>query len=328
MRQKMLSEVELHVYISCWMADDLSSADKSKKFRQLTNLMLELSRIRSASLSVHLYTNLDSEIWRDVAAPLFARINSEFLIHNVSRQDLTVTDKKLYIPWLLTWQHKKQMRLDVLAGNDNSVFLYLEDDAIFTDDNLNYFLEFRPILDKVGLIPGFVRAEWSDLHLKWIHPDSFSDDANEPLFQISGCEYKLMQRKNPYSALIILDKELGNEYVNSESFEQQKACFKHPIIYDIGSTAALGLISENVPEGFINRMASPVLSSGINPLISSIVRHQGDKYANDIWQKHYVLFGDDAGKRISEKRTIQDKARRMLRKDFLNVGLNFLRKRK
>lgn len=326
MRQEFASNIILNVYISCWVDPKSKNTSKNSKFSHLANLAMEIARISTSCTKVHLYTNIESNLWQKIFTPITEIYENALEIHFVSREDLTVGDDSLFIPWLLTWQHKKQMKADVVEGSQNSIYLYLEDDAIFTQQNLMYFLEYRPILDKVGLIPGFVRAEWSDVHHEWIHPDSFSDDANEPLFTIPGHDGYLHQRKNPYSALILLDKDLGLEYVKSESFKQHEAWKKHPIIYDIGSTAALGLIAENVPEGFINRMAVPVLTESYSPKIGSVVRHQGNKYANDIWQKHYLLFGKNAGMKLIVKRTARNYILRIFRGDSIHVVKGYLKK--
>lgn len=319
MEAKLISGSDLNVYISCWLDPKLDNKAQSKKFLHLSNLILNLSRIPSNTLSVNLFTNIDLQVWKSISDPLFSRKNSHFEVHLVSKEDLTIEEGNLFIPWLLTWQHKEIMLKNISEGNTNSIYLYLEDDAIFTSENLEYFLDFIPILNKVGLVPGFLRAEWSDIHKSWIHPDSFSADANKPFFEIEGTEHLFLQRENPYSALILLNQELGVEYIKSESFKQAEAWKKHPIIFDIGSTAALGLISENIPAGFINRMATPVNKVNCYPVPGSVIRHQGDRYANDLWQKHFAMFGNQPGSQLLEKRNFKDYFLRLFRRDILSV---------
>jgi hypothetical protein len=321
---KVISNTDLNVYISCWIDPHLNEQKQSKKYSHLANLLLNLSKISTNSLKVNLYTNSDTVIWDRVADPIFSRRNSDFKIHLITDEDLTIQEGNLFIPWLLTWQHKELLSQDVIKGNSNSAYLYLEDDAIFTSDNLEYFFEFLPILGKVGLVPGFIRAEWSDLHKSWIHPDSFSVDANRQCFEIGESEYQFMQRENPYSASILLNQELGFEYIKSDSFKQEEAWKKHSIIYDIGSTAALGLISENIPKEFINRVATPINRVNRFPIPGSVIRHQGDRYANDLWQRHFTLFGDFPGKELGNKRKPIDYFLRLLRKDFLSVLRKFI----
>lgn len=324
----MLNKIDLKVYISCWIDPQLNEKKRSKKFCHLANLLFNLSKISSNSLSINLYSNFDTPIWDRVGDPIYSRRNSDFKVHLINKEDLTIQDGNLFIPWLLTWQHKKLMSKDIIGGNSNSVYLYLEDDALFTSDNLEYFLEFLPILEKIGLVPGFSRAEWSDMYKSWIHPDSFSADANQPFFEIDESEYQFIQRENPYSASILLNQELALEYLKSDSFKLDEAWKKHSFIYDIGSTAALGLISENVPEGFINRIATPIYRVNGYPIPGSVIRHQGDRYANDLWQKHFALFGHFPGKELANKRKPIDYFFRLIKKDFVSVLRKFFINRK
>jgi hypothetical protein len=272
---------------------------------------------------VDIFTNAKSENWTMLSKPMLSRSNSKFQVNLVSRSELTVTEKKLYIPWLLTWSHKNKMKNDILSGNPNSLFLYLEDDAIFTSDNLDYFLNNVPILEKIGLIPGFIRAEWSNLHRQWINPDIFSAGSIKPSFSVEGSDYKFSQRENPYSASILLNLTQGHEYIASDSFQQDKAWKKHPIIFDIGSTAALGLIAEGIPKGYINRVAIPVNPINENPIPGCVIRHQGDRYGNDVWQGHYTIFGDHPGRKLISKRKLKDYLLRILKRDFLLVSRKF-----
>jgi hypothetical protein len=128
-----------------------------------------------------------------------------------------------------------------------------------------------------------------------------------------------MQRENPYSASILLNQALAREYVQSESFDQQKAWKKHKVIFDIGSTAALGLIAERIPDGCINRVATPHHPQNSLPHPGCILRHQGDKYANDVWQLHFELFGSDPERLIKSNRSLLDLIVRFRKKDRIRI---------
>jgi hypothetical protein len=324
MYHNLLNDLELHVYISCWVEPNSTNKKVAQKNRRLAELILSLSKIPTRSLDVDIFTNIESEYWAHISEPIWARVNSSFQINLVSKEDLTVTEKNIFIPWLLTWAHKKKMKTDVLAGNNNSVFLYLEDDAIFTTENLSYYLAYVPILKRAGLIPGFIRAEWSEVHNRWINPDTFSSGSIKSSFKIDGSGDEFCQRENPYSASILLNYEYALEYVSSESFKQEEAWKKHPIIFDIGSTAALGLISERIPEGFINRMATPINPINRHPVLGCVIRHQGDRYASDIWQRHYTLFGLNPGEKLPNNRTPRDYLLRLLSKDFMKILKDYI----
>ena len=137
----------------------------------------------------------------------------------------------------------------------------------------------------------------------------------------------LMQLQNPFSASIILTHDLAGEYFNSESSVQELACNKHPIIYDIGSSACLGLIMENIPTGFINRVAVICNSANRFPLPGSVVRHLGDRYAQDKWHRNIRLYDGQEYNALPVHRSNFDYLKRILRRDGLRAVRKYLQSR-
>jgi hypothetical protein len=230
-----------------------------------------------------------------------------------------VNEFEMYEPHLLTWAHKKYLRNDVLSGAENSLFLYLEDDAIFTQGNLEYFLSHRAKLRSHGLIPSYMRSEWSKIHNLWVNSDAMDTLSNRIKATFyPGKDIYYADLENPYCALSLFDYELALEYLNSESSDLNLARGKHKIIYDTAATAALGLICENIPEGFNSRTVVAFNVKSNQPIPNAIVRHQGDRYANDVWWQQYPLF-DHGIKLVAPNRTIYQKGKRLLQitKDWL-----------
>ena len=310
-----VSQIELNIYITCWLDPEIKRKDFEKKLELLANSVLSLSRISTKQTKLTIFTNDHVDEFEPLLRPLKFRENSVVEIEEVSREELIDIPTRLYLPWLLTWSHKKNMKRDIELGQKNSMYLYLEDDAIFTTENLNYFLEYLPKLSSIGLIPGFLRAEWSKTDTRWINPDTFLEDSLTTIPMLQSETEVFLQRENPYSASILLNQALAEEYVQSESFDQQKAWKKHKVIFDIGSTAALGLIAENIPDGCLNRMAIPHHPKSLLPHPCCILRHQGDKYANDLWQLHFELFGAHPERPIKPNRSILDLILRFRKKD-------------
>lgn len=314
-----VSQIELNIYITCWLDPKSKIKDTEKKFEFLANSILSLAQISSKQTNLTIFTNNHQEKFERVLRPLRFKENSYVDVQQIPMEELIDIPTKLYLPWLLTWAHKRKMKIDIEKGNDFSMYLYLEDDAIFTSENLNYFLEYLPKLDSIGLIPGFLRAEWSRSAASWINPDTFAEDSATKLSNIQSETEVFFQRENPYSASILLNQELAKEYVNSDSFNQQEAWKKHKIIFDIGSTAALGLIAENIPVGYLNRVATPHNRKNSHPNPCCILRHQGDKYANDLWQLHFELFGVPPERLIRPNRTFLDQISRLRKKDRISI---------
>jgi hypothetical protein len=310
-----LEKLTLHVYISHYVSLQLKL--KRSKIEFISTLLFHLSQIGVKKLDLNIFSNTHLDYFDSISQPVTARNDGSLVkIHVVPPEELLVSGNR--IDWLITWSHKKTLIEDVSrnVGQEDHFYLYLEDDALFTESNLRYFIEYLPKLRKLGLVPGFRRVEWGSIHNTWTLPDAFSVDdySNEVYDYPFSSKLKLVQPKNPYSASFLLDQELGEEYISSESSNLHLAHLKHPIIYDIGSTAALGVICEKVPIGYKSRTAVLYDAGSLRPLPCSLIRHQGDKYANDPWQFHFPVFSYQAD-RLIVRRTLPTILKRLLSKD-------------
>jgi hypothetical protein len=289
---KLTQNISLNVYITFYqdISNDLKT--KRRRIRQLADLVLNLAYLDIKKLDLKVFTNVDSEALRNSLAPLNTYVTT---LRSASvicvPPSFLINQEGHFEPHLMTWGHKETMRKDLSLADEDTYFLYLEDDAIFTIANLEYFIHHREVLRKLGLIPSFLRAEWSDIHETWINSDSFeriTQESPDDLKIHDGVFYREM--KNPYCALILFDYELANEYFKSGSSELEIAKSRHPFIWDTAATAALGLIAEKVPLGRNSRTVIGFSRESTSPLIGSVIRHQGDRYANEIWWRHFRLF--------------------------------------
>lgn len=293
---KQLSDLHLYFYISHFLGGkDSKDKNSLQKKRQLAELVLSVARIRSLETRLRIFTNLPQqnrakEEFLGILEPLSIRNSDYVKIHSYSRSEL-VDDFGNYNPWLLTWKHKDFLRKDYVESHDDSIFVYLEDDAIFTEQNLEYWINSREELREAGFIPGFLRAEWSDIHQRWVHSDSFTRrDFEKCIVYRVNHDRVYLDLDNPYSASIVLDKSLAQEYLSSRSSFLKTGVNKHSVIWDTGAAAALGLIDENVPENSKSRVVFAFSHSQRAPDLSQIVRHQGDRYANEVFWKHFALL--------------------------------------
>lgn len=322
--------LSLHVYLTFFQNPSWSSLERAYRTQFLATSIFYLSQLKVSFLKVKVFSNLEIQDFNNICAPIESRGRAELALQKiVTSKDLLDPRLKIEIPWLLTWAHKKTMFSDFQKSPQGSreLFLVLEDDAIFTQANLDYFLEYLSPLKRLGLIPGFMRAEWSRALRTWVHPDSFERmDFASDTFEYPFNKHKILsQRNNPFSASILFDRELCNEYFESESSDQQIACFKHPYIFDIGSTATLGLIAESVPPGYKCRTAVVLDAHTLYPEPGSVIRHQGDKYANDPWQAHYRLYDHPDMHPLIKRRTLADLIKRLLKPDrFIVLKKYFL----
>jgi hypothetical protein len=285
------STLTLDVYVPIYFGPSVSRENMDKRIGFFAEQILHLSYLNLRRIRINAYTNNGSKIPEGIWDPLLAMPNeSSFRIVECNKSELANEDGH-YEPQLLTWVHKEDLKHDIGEGDSDSIYLYLEDDALFTQANLDYFLHYRPVLKKVGLIPSFLRAEWSSKLGLWIDSDAFERIQFQRFFEIGGVNGLLFyQPTNPYCALILLDQELALEYLDSNSFDRNRRKGREGLIWDTAASSALGLIYENFPNSYLHRIAVPVKSKNDLPITGSIVRHQGNRYANEIWWRHFRLF--------------------------------------
>lgn len=278
-------------------------------------------------VKIKVITNFGIANLDNLAAPIQSRLDeSTFEQYICNESEITVDGKKY--DWLLTWVHKSLLHADVQNSHPNSsdLFLVLEDDALFTGANLSYFVNELRDLEEIGLIPSLIRSEWSNSDGCWTHEDPLGRIVETAkVFSHPKDDSKLlMQLQNPFSASILLNRTLATEYFASESSKQALACYKHPIIYDIGSSACLGLIMEKIPEGYLNRVAVICNSANGYPIPGSVVRHLGDRYAQDKWHRNIRLYDQVEFRNLPTNRTPFDYLRRLFRRDAIYVVKRFI----
>lgn len=119
-------------------------------------------------------------------------------------------------PFLLTWCHRSVFMN--LINSDSSVthFLYTEDDILFTNDNLNYWLTLSPVLQEHNGMPGFIRYEVDDEGM------FFSSDFTKPLyledtFTVLDNDARLVCLEEPYQAFYFLDRDQMSDLLETEA---------------------------------------------------------------------------------------------------------------
>ena len=175
-------------------------------------------------------------------------------------------------PFDLTWSHKRYIRPWLHTAEANDYFVYIEDDIVLTQANIDYFLTFLGPLSKHGLIPGFLRYEDTPV-------GRVSVDFRRPQLIGHSRSLKLQGRtfinpNNPYWAGFILNRDLALEYVASDSFDHAASTRKSE--WDVRERAAMGLTWEHVPPGYRSRYVVPLKHN--RPVESCLVWHCAQNY--------------------------------------------------
>jgi hypothetical protein len=251
----------------------------------LHNTLVNLAKIPTNSLEVFIHTNSQADA--KILQTNFKFIELKIFVHEEYQDMNSLNNSPWQIdvstnPWLLTWEHKSSLSTAVLKAQKNSIYICMEDDAIFTQDNLNYFLSFREKLKTVGLIPSFLRTEWSYSNNEFVSIDHFSKFK----LSIRDLPHKKIDNRifvelpNSYSGIIVLDQELAEEYLESPASKEYES--RNLTWWDIGARAAMGLQFVNVPKGFKSRNVVLIdrKLKGID--ISAWIAHQPNIYAQKL----------------------------------------------
>lgn len=200
----------------------------------------------------------------------------------LARQGMTVevqTFPHLAQPFDLTWCHKPLLQSRFLGRADYTHFVYLENDIRFSFRNFMYFLHFRDVLAQVGLLPSFVRVEYNRRHDHLCMTDLAGPDiiTGRRIHRVGDLAF--INVVNPYTAMYVLDQDLGAEYVTSRSFDYTAST--EVTSWGVAERAAMGLCFERPPPGFHSRLAVPLHARRLVPESFAWVHHLPANYTND-----------------------------------------------
>jgi len=136
------------------------------------------------------------------------------------------------------------------------IFLVLENDVLFTQQNLNYWLKNRETLRHSRLVPSFLRIEYSQNLGDWICIDIHGMNSLKERILRKIADNLVLQIPSLYSGLIVLDDELLVEYVESKAIDKLQS--KELIWWDLGARASMGIQFVNIPQYFSDRHVIPL----------------------------------------------------------------------
>jgi len=251
-----------------WKKDVMTSVrakDYKNRYKYLSEVLTELNNIKVKTLNINIFSNSDevkielSKIgqFNNLQFYIYEKYSKMNIIHN---SPWVYND--LESPWLLTWEHKKIMLTEIKKGDKNSLFLYIENDVKFTQENLNYWLEHRKNLKESKLIPSFVLVEHSSKQNSWLAIGHFGGKPSKynELPKFESKEKTFVQLANPYCACYLMDLELAEEYANSRAFTEKES--RELTWWDIGARAAMGVQFVDVPKNFTSRHVVPIDKAG------------------------------------------------------------------
>ena len=240
----------------------------------LAEVLRSLANFPVAAMDVVLITNtfgeVELELLRRLCDEIFPDRNTSIRSHG-----------DLAHPFDLTWCHKAIIAKEFAGENDGKYthFIYLEDDIRLDFANFCYFVDFRERLNGAGVLPSFLRVEYSAALNGFVSTDMVApvNVIEQPHIDIG--ETVLVNPPNPYTACFILDTRLAGEYVLTRSFERGKSRAVSDM--DVRERAAMGLCHENVPKSFQSRYVVPFSKTAGMALNCAWISHLPNNYAND-----------------------------------------------
>jgi hypothetical protein len=183
--------------------------------------------------------------------------------------------------WDLTWCHKPIIAREFIQENHGrySHFIYLENDIRLSFLNFCYFVEYREALRGFGLLPSFIRVEYSTALGGFTSSDVFWPVYVPVQSHVLLDDMVLLNMPNPYNPLFILDLELAAEYIRSPSFDRQASGTVCP--WGVAERAAMGLCLENVPAPFQSRYVTPICRKTEAVPAFAWVWHMPNNYADN-----------------------------------------------
>lgn len=231
-----------------------------------------LAGIESHKIVVNVYTNAEQDVFNEFIDN-YPRSNDFKIVYQ--RVDLHA----LKHPHMLTWTPRNQMKSDIENGSELDFYLYLEHDIDFRSENLNYFINWRRRLPN-GITPGFMLVEWNSSGKFWsnfqIKQHDFRSGSN-----IKSDGIRFIPLKQPYCPVLLLDQNLGNEFLQSEFFEldnftEMQSRFGLPI----RESAAIGMTYFGKEKDYEVRSYVGFLDENNFPVVGAIVRHMPNIYAD------------------------------------------------
>ena len=203
---------------------------------------------------------------------------------------------EVYTDFYLTWSHKDLLKKAVEA-KAYDFYIYSENDMLLSSENFIYWYNWKDKLKELNLEPGFCRFERFedkfvpfDNHWKWnlngLTPGVWGDRpyrVKTYLTPDSGF-IGFASLGNPYTGMMILDQQMAEEYINSDSCDPVKS---FPLTkyrcWPIADRSTMGTIFENLSPQQEHRRVVPLVQceGRVQLAPCGLVEHLDNKYSKE-----------------------------------------------
>ena len=282
---------------------------KNFKFLVLVTAHNPLSRFDELLETLRGYEELPGEknvfVYIDYEHKDDEKALKELLLSNLTFNALNiVVASEVWEGFSLTWAHKGLLREAVL-NKYYDFYVYTENDMLFNSENFFYWLYFKDILKKHNLEPGFCRYE--------VYKDKFVPFDNHRVWSLSSetpsvwgdrpyrVQSYLTPRDNfvgfvslgnPYMGMMILDQDMAERYINSQSFDPLKSFELTQFrCWPIADRSSMGLAFEGLRHGQEHRRVVPLVKTdkGVQIAPCGLLEHKDTKYSAALEDKEELI---------------------------------------
>lgn len=198
----------------------------------------------------------------------FLKKNSKkikFIQHNLQNEH----------PYKLTWKCRKLMRSQ---KRDFDIFIYGEDDVIFSKINFKYWLKYKNICNNNNYNLGFLRTEVNKKS-KQLH---LTDQISKIKYYVIINNNKFAKLESSYAGFWIYYKDEFQKFLKTKFWTFNWKWITASGILLVREMSAIGWHGENLNGQYMNRYKAtviPLINNRIHK--SSLIKHASNKYAND-----------------------------------------------
>ena len=221
---------------------------------------------------------------------------------NVSFNSLEIiVASDAWVGYSLTWAHKGLLR-EAVRNKYYDFYVYTENDMYFSSENFLYWYFYKDRLKKLNLEPGFCRYETYgsklvpfDNHRVWQLNSPTRDVWGDRPYQVESYLTPLDDRfvgfvtlGNPYMGMMILDQDMADRYINSQSADPIKSFELTQFrCWPLADRSSMGLAFESLNPGQEHRRVVPVVKvkDTIQIAPCGLVEHCDTKYSQDLEDK-------------------------------------------
>ena len=246
--------------------------------KKIINSYLSINKNVSIFIHTNTFTNETKKISKIK--------NVNFIKYNLKNEN------PRYFPWKCRkFMEKKKNKYDI--------FIYSEDDILFTRKNLHYWLKYKDICISNNYNPGFLRYEISKYN------EIYSTDIQKPLdkFLILNNNKYIVNDLNPFCAFWIMDQNEFKKFISSNIWKFNWKGKNHMAFYDPEVMSGIGWHGLNMTR--YKATILPTIKNNLDP--SCLIHHMPNNYVDIV-----SGFGNLKMKRVIKKKLIQFKEKNLI----------------